>query len=532
MATKFIFITGGVVSSLGKGITAASLGRLLKARGFKISMQKLDPYYNVDPGLLSPLQHGESFITDDGIAADLDLGHYERFVDITLPEEASITTGKIHKKMMERELRGEYRGGTVQVIPHVTNEIKYAIRKTADKIGADIAIVEIGGTVGDMESAPYLEAIRQMRWEVGEKDCCYIHVTLLPYIAAAGEMKTKPTQHSVKELRSIGIEPDIIVCRTEKAITQEAKDKIALFCNVKTGNVVQNLDASMLYEVPLMLEKEGLAKIVCSELGLPCNEADLSDWEQMVSQSKNAKGTVKIALVGKYTELHDAYLSVVEALSHAGIANNVSVDISWISSKGITNENVEDVLSSYDGIIVPGGYGKRGAEGIVVAATYARKNLKPYFSIGFGMQLTVVEAVRNLLGVPGANSQEVDESTSFPVTFIPKERILGTNTRAASRMGGEDILLEDGLTKTVYGGNEIIRERHGNRYEIDGVYVTSLAEKGFKCVGKSIREGYPEVFELENHPFHISVIYHPEFLSRPNRAHPLFESFIKSSMDN
>ncbi len=530
MATKFIFVTGGVVSSLGKGITAASLGRLLKARGFKISMQKLDPYYNVDPGLLSPLQHGESFITDDGIAADLDLGHYERFVDITLPEESSITTGKIHKKMMERELRGEYRGGTVQVIPHVTNEIKYSIRKAADKIGADIAIVEIGGTVGDMESAPYLEAIRQMRWEVGEKDCCYIHVTLLPYIAAAGEMKTKPTQHSVKELRSIGIEPDIIVCRTEKAITQEAKDKIALFCNVKTGNVVQNLDADMLYEVPLMMEKEGLAKIVCSELGMECTQADLTEWEQMVQRYKSAEGTVKIALVGKYTELHDAYLSVVEALNHAGIANQVGVDISWISSKSITNDNIEEMLRGYDGIIVPGGYGKRGAEGIVLTANYARKHQTPYLSIGFGMQLTVVEGVRNLLGVPGANSREVDESTTFPVTFIPKDRISSHNTRAASRIGGEDILLAEGKLQKIYDSQEVIRERHGNRYEIDGIYVDSLWEKGLKCVGKSIKDGYPEAFELEGHPFHISVIYHPEFLSRPNRAHPLFKSFIHASM--
>lgn len=531
MATKFIFVTGGVVSSLGKGITAASLGRLLKARGYKISMQKLDPYYNVDPGLLSPLQHGESFITDDGIAADLDLGHYERFVDITLPEESSITTGKIHKKIMERELRGEYRGGTVQVIPHVTNEIKYAIRKAAEKNNADIAIIEIGGTVGDMESSPYLEAIRQMRWEVGERDCCYIHVTLLPYIAAAGEMKTKPTQHSVKELRSIGIEPDIIVCRTEKPVSQEAKDKIALFCNVKTGNVVQNLDVSMLYEVPLMMENEGLAKIVCSELGLECDNVDLSDWQQLVDRYKNTTQSVKIALVGKYVELHDAYLSVVEALNHAGISNGVGVEISWISSLNITTENVEETLQGYDGIIVPGGYGKRGAEGIIAVAGYARKQNIPYFSIGFGMQLTVVEGVRNLLGVPGANSYEVDESTSFAVTYIPKERLGRANTRAASRMGGEDIVLLDSLTKEIYRNKEIIRERHGNRYEIDHIYVNALGEKGLKCVGTSVEDGYPEIFEMEDHKFHISVVYHPEYLSRPNRAHPLFESFIGAAME-
>ncbi|NLB91649.1 MAG: CTP synthase [Clostridiales bacterium] len=530
MATKFVFVTGGVVSSLGKGITAASLGRLLKARGYNISMQKLDPYYNVDPGLLSPLQHGEAFITDDGIAADLDLGHYERFVDITLPEESSITTGKIHKKIMERELRGEYRGGTVQVIPHVTNEIKYSIRKAAEKSNADIAIIEIGGTVGDMESSPYLEAIRQMRWEVGEEDCCYIHVTLLPYIAAAGEMKTKPTQHSVKELRSIGIDPDIIVCRTEKSITQEIKNKIALFCNVKTGNVVQNLDVPLLYEVPLMMEKEGLAQIVCRELGLECDLVDLSSWEEMIGKIKNATETVNIALVGKYIELHDAYLSVVEALNHAGIENATSINIVWISSHKINEKNVADILQGVDGIIVPGGYGKRGAEGIIQVATYARKNQVPYFTIGFGMQLTVVEAVRNLLEVPGANSYEVDESTSFPVTYIPKERITSLHTRAASRMGGEEIALIDSLTKTIYADQEVIRERHGNRYEIDKVYLTGLNEKGFVCVGQSVIDGFPEVFELVGHPFHISVIYHPEFLSRPNRAHPLFDRFIRASV--
>lgn len=532
MSTKFVFVTGGVVSSLGKGITAASLGRLLKARGFNISMQKLDPYYNVDPGLLSPLQHGEAYITDDGIAADLDLGHYERFVDITLRGEASVTTGKIHKRMMERELNGEYKGGTVQVIPHVTNEIKLSIRKAAENSGADVAIVEIGGTVGDMESAPYLEAIRQMRWEVGEKDCCFIHVTLLPYIAAAGELKTKPTQHSVKNLRSIGIQPDVIVCRTEIPITREAKDKIALFCDVKTGNVVQNVDASVLYEVPMLMEEEGLANIVCRELGLENGAADLAEWEKMVDTYKHPESQVKIALVGKYVALHDAYLSVAEALSHAGIANSASIALDWISSEDITPQNAAESLGGYDGIIAPGGYGDRGAEGIIATAMYARENNKPFLGIGFGMQLSVVEAVRNLLGMPGASSTEVDGSTSFPVVRIPEDRICENDSRSASRMGGHDISIKEGKLHAIYGGRSVIRERHGNRYEVDPVYIAPLAEKGFLCVGESLEGDFPEAFEIAGHPFYVSVIYHPEFLSRPNRAHPLFTAFVRAAMEN
>ncbi len=529
MAAKYVFVTGGVVSSLGKGITAASLGRLLKARGYKVSMQKCDPYYNVDPGLLSPLQHGEAFITDDGVAADLDLGHYERFIDENLRGEASVTTGKIHKSIMERELRGEYKGGTVQVIPHVTNEIKARIRSAAENSGADIAIIEIGGTVGDMESSPYMEAIRQLKWELGPQDTCFIHVTLLPYISAAGEMKTKPTQHSVKALRSIGIQPDVIVCRTEVPITTEAKDKIALFCNVKTGNVVQNADAPTLYEVPLMLEREGLADIVCRELDLHPTQVDLSDWKDLAQRYLTPTRTVRIALVGKYVALHDAYLSDVEALTHAAIAHHVEVKLDWLNSEEISAENAASMLQGYDGILAPGGYGDRGAEGIVAAASYARTQGIPFFAIGYGMQLSVVAAVRDLLGVADANSTEVDPLTPHPVVRIPKERVTVNDSRRAARMGRQAITLTDGQAREIYGVAEV-SERHGNRYEVDAALAKPLAEKGFVFTGMSTEGGYPEIFEMQGHPFYLGVIYHPEFISRPNKPHPLFVAFLKAAL--
>lgn len=530
MAAKYVFVTGGVVSSLGKGITAASLGRLLKARGYKVSMQKLDPYYNVDPGLLSPLQHGEAFITDDGIAADLDLGHYERFIDENLRGEASVTTGKVHKSIMEKELRGDFKGGTVQVIPHVTNEIKKRIQDAATNSGAEIAIIEIGGTVGDMESAPYLEAIRQFRWDHGYHDCCFIHVTLLPYISVAGELKTKPTQHSVKNLRSIGIQPDVIVCRTEIPISTDAKDKIALFCNVKPGNVVQNTDVPVLYGVPLMLEKEGLADIVLTELQLEKRPVDLRDWEQMLGRFVSPKGSVKVAIVGKYVALHDAYLSVAEALTHAGIANQLAVDIGWVSSDDVTGENVAEELKDYDAIVVPGGYGDRGAEGIITALQYAREKKIPVLAIGFGMQLAVVEVARNLLGLHGANSTEVNGDCPYKVVRIPEDRICDNDSRGASRMGAHDIVLKDGLAKTVYG-KDIIKERHGNRYEVDEMYVAPLMEKGFVLTGTCVDGGYPEVFEMKDHPYYLAVIFHPEFLSRPNKAHPLFTKLIEAAAE-
>ncbi|MBR0217322.1 MAG: CTP synthase [Clostridia bacterium] len=527
MSAKYVFVTGGVVSSLGKGITAASLGRLLKARGYRVSMQKCDPYYNVDPGLLSPLQHGEAFITDDGIAADLDLGHYERFIDENLHGEASTTTGKVHKKIMERELAGEYHGGTVQVVPHVTNEIKSRILTAAENSGADIAIIEIGGTVGDMESSPYMEAIRQLKWELGPKQTCFIHVTLLPYISAAGEMKTKPTQHSVKSLRSIGIQPDVIVCRSERPITNEAKEKIAMFCNVRPGNVVQNVNCSSIYEVPLLLEKEGLGTIVCNELGLSPDHCDLTEWNSMVSRMKNASKHVKIGLVGKYVDLHDAYLSVSEALHHAGIANDAQIDLNWIASDSITDEAAESILSSMDGIIVPGGYGDRGTEGIIAACRYARKHQKPCLMIGFGMQLAVVEAVRDLLGEPGANSTEVTHNACPAVVRIPDDRIGDNDSRQNSRQGGFDVKLSDGKLRAIYG-QDCVHERHGNRYEVDPSFVPALNEHGMHFT--AMCGEYPEGFEMDGHPFYIGVIYHPEYISRPNRPHPLFLAFIQASL--
>lgn len=529
--TKYVFVTGGVVSSLGKGITAASLGRLLKARGFKISMQKCDPYYNVDPGLLSPLQHGEAFITDDGVAADLDLGHYERFVDVNLRGEASITTGKVHKRIMERELAGEYHGGTVQVVPHVTDEIKTRIRSAAEHSDAEIAIVEIGGTVGDMESSPYLEAIRQLKWEMGAHNTCFLHVTLLPFISAAGEMKTKPTQHSVKALRSIGIQPDVIVCRTQKPITVEAKEKIALFCNVKPGNVVQNCDAPTLYEVPLMLEDEGLADIVCRELGLTPSALNLSDWHELVERYTHPQREVRIALVGKYVALHDAYLSVAEALTHAGLANRVAVNLSWISSDDLTDDNATQLLAGYDGILLPGGYGDRGAEGIIAAARYARKSGCPCLMIGYGMQLAVVEAVRDLLGMPHAHTTEAARNADPVVVRIPQDRVTDMNdSRSNARMGGQDVQLAEGSRLAAIYGSSNVHERHGNRYEIVDDFAAALREKGFHFTGSSAEGGYPESFEIPEHPFYIGVIYHPEFISRPTKAHPLFEAFIRAAM--
>lgn len=529
---KYVFVTGGVVSSLGKGITAASIGKLLKARGYRVSIQKMDPYYNVDPGLLSPLQHGEAFITDDGIAADLDLGHYERFTDVALSGKASVTTGKIHKSIMERELRGEYKGGTVQVVPHVTNEIKRQIRAAAEDADAEVAIIEIGGTVGDMEGAPYLEAIRQMGWDEGHSNCCFVHVTLLPFISASGELKTKPTQHSVKELRSIGIQPNIIVCRTTTGMTEDVKDKIALFCNVKRGNVVVNPDLRVLYEVPLVFEKQGLADIVLRELGLAPRCADLSVWEALVARWKQPSRRATVGLVGKYVALQDAYLSVSEALTHAAIAHTAAIDIRWIQSDGITDENADRYLSGLDAIIAPGGYGDRGAEGIIAAARYARTHGVPYLAIGYGMQLTVVECVRSLLCRPNANSTEVNPDTPDPVVRVPKDRTGVNDSRGNSRMGAQTLILdtESRLSVCYRNGGEI-SERHGNRYEINTAYLGPLMEKGVRFPASEKSEGYVEAIELPDHPFFIGVIYHPEFKSRPDRAHPLFDSFVAVALD-
>lgn len=458
---KYVFVTGGVVSSLGKGTTAASLGRLLKARGYKVAMQKCDTYYNFNPALLSPLQHGENFITEDGVAADLDLGHYERFIDESLKGEASITTGKIHTALVERELRGEYHGATITVVPHVTNEIKHRIITAAENSGADIAIIEIGGVAGDIESSPYLEAIRQLKWELGAGNTCFIHVALMPYLSVAGEMKTKPTQHSVKALRAIGIQPDVIVCRTEVNISQSAKDKIALFCNVPVGNVVQNRDASTLFEVPLNLEKEGLAGMVLKTLKLDNPPADLTEWTNMVARYDAPTQEVHIALVGKYVAVHDAYLSVHEALVHAGIANLAAVYVDYISSDELTEANAAERLGSYHGIILPGGFGHRGAEGMMAAANFARTKGIPCLMIGYGMQLGVVEAVRSLLSLPDANSTEVNRLANPAVVAIPRDRVDENDGRQNARMGGMDVVLTEGSRTAAIYGLTMVHERHG-----------------------------------------------------------------------
>lgn len=527
---KYVFITGGVVSSLGKGITAASLGRLLKARGYTVSLQKLDLYYNVEPGFLSPLEHGEAFITDDGTAADLDLGHYERFVDVTLTGQSSSTTGKIHRRIIDRELRGDYHGATIQAIPHVANEIKDVIREAAKVKNADVAIIEIGGTAGDMESSVYLEAIRQMRWDCeNPNDCCYVHVTLMPYISTASELKTKPTQHSVKYLRSIGIQPDVIVCRTEVPMTGEAKDKIALFCNVKSQNVIQNLDVPLIYELPLVMEKEGLAKVVLGELGMEDKPADLSDWRKLVDDYKAATKTVRVALVGKYTAVPDAYLSVSEALKHAGIGVGAHVDITDINSETLTKKTVDKLLENQDAILLPGGYGARGAEGIILAAQYAREHGVPCLSIGLGMQLSVVEAARNLCGYENANSTEVDPRTPYPIVKVPEDRICQNDSRSATRIGAVEVKLQKGLIQKQYGKDKV-RERHGNRYEIDQEYIKPLAEKSYAMVGTGMDGGYPECFELTGHPYYVGVIYHPEFISRPGKPHPLFTGLLNAAV--
>lgn len=527
---KYVFITGGVTSSLGKGVTAAALGCLLKARGYRVSMQKLDLYYNAEPGFLSPLEHGEAFITDDGHATDLDLGNYERFVDTTLPGEACCTTGKIHRILLEKELRGEFAGATIQAIPHVTNEIKRNIREVAERSGADISIVEIGGTVGDIEASIYLEAIRQMRLE-SEKpyDCCYLHLTLMPYIAAAGELKTKPTQSSVKTLRGVGIQPDVIVCRTEVPLSGEGKDKIALFCNVKASNVIQNMDVEMLYDLPLVLEKEGLAKVVLAELHLQDSTPDLAAWRAFVHSAHEAAVPMHVAVVGKYTVMPDAYLSVVEALRHASISLGVASTINLVDAESVTRESAREVLGGYDAIVVPGGYGKSGTDGMIETARFARETGTPFLAIGYGMQMAVVEAARSLLGHADAHTNEVDGETAHPVVRIPEDRVCQNDSRSAARMGAGMVRLADGILRQAYGADTIC-ERHSNRYEVDPAYVPALAEKGLRMVGSSAEAGYPEAFELEGHPYYALVVYHPEYQSRPGKPHPLFMQLVKAGL--
>lgn len=527
MSIKYIFITGGVVSSLGKGITAASLGRLLKDRGLKVSVQKFDPYINYDPGTMSPYQHGEVYVTDDGAETDLDLGHYERFIDDNLSKWSNVTTGKIYWSVISKERKGDYLGGTVQVIPHITNEIKESILRVGQESSPDVVITEIGGTVGDIESLPFLEAIRQLQNDLGHSNVIFIHVTLLPYLSKAGELKTKPTQHSVKELRSLGIQPDIIILRSEKEINESIKEKISLFCNVESKAVIQNRDATELYEVPLLLEKEGLAELVCEKLSINCNEVNLTDWITMVEKSKNLKDKVKIALVGKYVELHDAYLSVAEALKHGGIANDCEVEIKWVHSEEINEENVKNFFDDVNGIIVPGGFGHRGVEGKILAAKYARINKVPYLGLCLGLQIAVIEFARNVVGLKGAHSSELDSNTPYPVIDIMPEQKDIDNKGGTMRLGLYPCKIKEGTKAYEAYNEELINERHRHRYEVNNIFRSDLEEKGMIISGVSPDRVLVEMMELKDHPWYVATQAHPEFKSRPNKAHPLFREFIK-----
>lgn len=532
LSTKYVFVTGGVVSSLGKGITAASLGRLLKNRGLKVSIQKFDPYLNVDPGTMSPYQHGEVFVTDDGAETDLDLGHYERFIDENLSQNSNVTTGRVYWSVLQKERRGDYLGGTVQVIPHITNELKSRVYRVAKEKDVDVVITEIGGTVGDIESLPFLEAIRQIKYEVGRENVCFIHVTLIPYLGKAGEIKTKPTQHSVKELRGIGIQPDILVCRTEKPLSDEVKEKIGLFCNVDADAVIQNLDAENLYEIPIMLHEEGLDTLVCKKLELTCNEIDNTEWLEMLNRIKNLKENVTIGLVGKYVELHDAYLSVVEALSHGGFANDSNVEIKWINAEEVNSQNVDNYLEGIDGILVPGGFGDRGIEGKIEAIKYARTKRIPFLGICLGMQCSVIEFARNVLSFKDANSSEIDKNTTYPVIDLMPEQKDIDEKGGTMRLGIYPCKLEEGSKAFKAYGQQVIYERHRHRYEFNNEYRKEITKAGLKITGVSPDNRLVEIVEVEDHPWFVATQFHPEFKSRPNRPHPLFRDFIKAALQN
>ncbi|HHY62328.1 MAG: CTP synthase [Bacillota bacterium] len=530
---KYVFVTGGVVSGLGKGITAASLGRLLKARGVEVAALKFDPYINVDPGTMSPYQHGEVFVTEDGAESDLDLGHYERFMDINVTRDNNVTTGSIYSAVLAKERRGDYLGGTVQVIPHITNEIKERVTRLG-RDGAEVVIVEIGGTVGDIESLPFLEAARQLRTEAGRENVMYIHVTLVPYIACAGEFKTKPTQHSVKELRSIGIQPDVIVARSDRILPPEIKNKIALFCDVEPEAVIFNPDADSIYDVPLILEQEGLDRIVIRRLELPCSEnrADMCSWREFVKKSKNLSDSVSIALVGKYVSLPDAYLSVVEALRHAGIDCGVQVDLNWVDSESISSELVaEEALRGADGIIAPGGFGPRGVGGKILAAGYARKHGVPFFGICMGMQCAVIEFARNVCGLSGANSTEFDPDTPHPVARLMADQREIEHIGGTMRLGVYPCVLDPASKLAKAYGENVVEERHRQRYELNWEYAQVLSEYGMRISGTSPEGDMIEAFELMDHPWFVGTQYHPEFKSRPGKPHPLFREFIVKSME-
>ncbi|WPZ18320.1 CTP synthase [Geobacillus subterraneus] len=528
--TKYIFVTGGVVSSLGKGITAASLGRLLKNRGLNVTIQKFDPYINVDPGTMSPYQHGEVFVTDDGAETDLDLGHYERFIDINLNKYSNVTTGKIYSAVIRKERRGDYLGGTVQVIPHITNEIKDRVFRAGKETNADVVITEIGGTVGDIESLPFLEAIRQIKSDVGRENVMYIHCTLVPYIKAAGEMKTKPTQHSVKELRSLGIQPNIIVVRTEMPMPQEMKDKIALFCDIDPKAVIESRDADTLYAVPLMLQEQKLDQIVCEHLRLNCRDADMTEWKALVEKVRNLSKTTKIALVGKYVELPDAYISVVEALRHAGYAFDTDIDIQWINAEHVTRDNVAELLKEADGILVPGGFGDRGVEGKIEAIRYAREQRVPFLGICLGMQLASIEFARHVVGLAGAHSAEFDPNTPHPIIDLLPEQKDVEDLGGTLRLGLYPCKLQEGTLVHAAYGDEVIYERHRHRYEFNNQYRHLMEEHGFVFSGTSPDGRLVEVIELKDHPWFVAAQFHPEFTSRPTRPQPLFREFVKASL--
>lgn len=529
--TKYIFITGGVVSGLGKGITAASLGRLLKSRGLKVIAQKLDPYLNVDPGTMNPVQHGEVFVTDDGAETDLDLGHYERFIDESLSQNSNLTSGRVYWKVITDERKGVYGGQTIQIIPHVTNEIKRSISRNADT-GADVCLVEIGGTVGDIESQPFLEAIRQFAVEAGRENCLFIHVTLVPYLAASDELKSKPTQHSVKEMLSIGINPDIIVCRTEHPLTDEIKHKISLFCNVDPECVIENNNCDILYAVPIMLHQQHMDDVVIRKLGIDCPGApDLTDWQEMLDALRHPVQTVKIGLVGKYVELHDSYISVNEALKHGGIATHSAVDIHWIDSETLEGDDVDldAILGDMDGILVPGGFGSRGIEGKINACRYARTHGVPYLGICLGMQIAIIEFARDVLGMADANSAEIDPSTTHPVIDILPEQKDVTDMGGTMRLGQYPCTLNpESKAYSLYGAS-MIYERHRHRYEVNNDYRPDLLNGGMIFAGTSPDNHIVEMVEIPDHPWFVAGQFHPEFKSRPNRPHPLFRGFVTAA---
>ena len=532
MAVKYIFVTGGVVSGLGKGITAASLGRLLKQRGLRVKVQKLDPYLNVDPGTMSPYQHGEVFVTDDGAETDLDLGHYERFIDENLTVHSSVSSGKVYWNVLNRERTGDYLGATVQIIPHITNEIKRNIY-SLDTPDTDVAIVEIGGTVGDIESQPFLESIRQIAAERGRHNVMFLHVSLIVSIPGTGELKSKPTQHSAKELLSLGIQPDVIICRSDAPVPRDILEKISLFCNIPVENAIPNLTAPVLYEVPLMLEREGLADVVVRRLGLICHMPDLTEWATMVHSAKHPQGSVEIALVGKYVALHDAYLSVAEALTHGGIENDVKVNIRWVDSETVTDGNAAELLDGADGVLVPGGFGSRGIEGKIAAVRWARESRVPFLGICLGMQMAVVEYARHMCGWADAHSSELDPATTHPVIDLMPDQRGVTAKGGTMRLGAYPckVVSRGSRTYQAYGAEEI-SERHRHRYEFNNEYRDALTQAGLELAGLSPDGRLVEIVELPGHPWFVGVQFHPELKSRPNKAHPLFRAFIAAAKEN